>query len=87
LRTSILQASEPDPQVFAAVHMSAGCGSSQTYLLFASVVAALSNTIDVTNATLHECSFLLIVFPRKMLHGKFMVRDIGRINLLLLRVR
>jgi hypothetical protein len=79
LRTSILHASEPDPHVFAAVHMSAGCGSSQTYLLFASVKAPLSNTIDVTNATLHERSLLLMVDS-----SQDSVGDISRMDLLLL---
>jgi hypothetical protein len=59
--------------------MSAGCGSSQTYLLFASVKAPLSNTIDVTNATLHERSLLLMVDS-----SQDSVGDISRMDLLLL---
>ncbi len=51
LRTLIVQTEELDPQVFAALHMSSGFGSSQTYLLFAWVSVPPTNRIVVAIAT------------------------------------
>src|SRR5437868_9329548 len=50
-----------DPHVLAALHKSAGCGSSQLYLLFASVIVPLSSTNNVTNAVLQDRSFLFMI--------------------------
>jgi hypothetical protein len=67
-RTSIVQTAEADPQVLAALHESAGLGSSQTYLVLASVTVVPSTTINVANATLHECAFIFMVkIPREIL--------------------
>jgi hypothetical protein len=47
-----VHAADADPQVLAALHMSSGFGSSQTYLLFAWVNVELSNRIVVAITTL-----------------------------------
>jgi hypothetical protein len=64
-RTSIVQTAEPDPQVFAALHMSSGFGSSQMYLLFAWARVPLNNRIVVAIATPQERDCLFMINPSK----------------------
>src|SRR6202161_4309470 len=52
---------DADPHVLPVLHMSAGCGSSQTYLLFA-LASVLPNIMTaVTSSTLHERSCILMI--------------------------
>src|ERR1700683_2977095 len=57
----ILQGVDADPHVLPVLQLSAGCGSSQTYLLFA-LASVLPNIMTaVTSATLIERICILIV--------------------------
>jgi hypothetical protein len=49
-----------DPHVLPALQLSAGRGSSQTYLLFALADALPNITTAVTSATLYDRSCILI---------------------------
>ena len=58
---SMVHGADEDPHVLPVLHMSAGCGSSQTYLLFA-LAGVLPNMMTaVISATLHERSCILMV--------------------------
>jgi hypothetical protein len=48
----MVQEAVADPQVLAALHMSSGFGSSQTYLVFAWLNAPPSNRTVIAIATL-----------------------------------
>jgi hypothetical protein len=57
----MVHGADADPHVLAELHLSAGCGSSQTYLLFA-LASVLPNIMAaVTSATLYERSCILMV--------------------------
>src|ERR1700733_5307351 len=57
----ILQGVDADPHVLPVLQLSAGCGSSQTYLLFA-LPSVLPNIMAaVTSATLNERISILMV--------------------------
>jgi hypothetical protein len=58
---SMVHGADADPHVLAELHMSAGCGSSQTYLLFALATVLPNIMTAVTSATLHERSCILMV--------------------------
>ena len=58
---SMLHGVDADPHVLPVLHLSAGCGSSQTYLLFA-LASVLPNIMTaVTSTTLHERICILMV--------------------------
>src|SRR5580693_874240 len=58
---SMVHGVDADPHVLPVLHLSAGCGSSQTYLLFA-LASVLPNIMAaVTSTTLHERICILMV--------------------------
>jgi hypothetical protein len=58
---SMVHGADADPHVLAELHMSAGCGSSQMYLLFALANGLPNIMTAVTSTTLHERSCILMV--------------------------
>jgi hypothetical protein len=58
---SMLQGVDADPHVLPVLHLSAGCGSSQMYLLFALATGLTNIMTAVTNTMLHERSCILMV--------------------------
>ena len=52
---------DADPHVLPVLHLSAGRGSSQTYLLFALANVLLNIMTAVASATLYERSCILMV--------------------------
>ena len=57
---SMVHGVDGDPHVLAGLHMSAGFGSSQTYLLFALADVLPNIMAAVTSATLHERGCILM---------------------------
>src|ERR1700677_1243608 len=58
---------DADPHVLPVLHMSAGCGSSQMYLLFALATVLPNIMTAVTSPTLHERSCILTVNTSQVL--------------------
>src|SRR5580692_459771 len=84
---SMVHGVDADPQVLPVLHLSAGCGSSQTYLLFA-LASVLPNIMTaVTSTTLHERICILIVnTSQEILDGPFSMEGIRSWELFLLLI-
>jgi hypothetical protein len=60
-RMSMVHGADVDPHVLAELHISAGCGSSQMYLLLALATILPNIMTAVTSAKLLECNCILMV--------------------------
>ena len=80
---STIHGLDPDPHVLAELHMFAGCGSSQMYLLFA-LATVLPSIMTAVNSELEPSCFLMVKYLTEIVNRDFSIEGVSGTELFLL---